>query len=122
MGGVLVGVQEADGDGASSGAGEFGGEALQGRSGGRAEHGAIEEHAFVETEAEGSVDQGMAGGGGEVVELGSILAADFEEVFEAGGGNEGGTSAFALQQDVGGDGRAMNDLDWLFLQRASGAR
>ena len=97
MRGVLVGMQEADGDGTRAGAGDLRGQALERGGGGRAKGRAVEEHAFVEAEAEGAADERAAGRGGEVIELGAILAADFEEIFEAGGGDEGGSRAFPFE-------------------------
>ena len=55
--------------------------------------------------------RGMIGGRSmrrEVVKLGAILAADVDHVFEAGGGDQRGSRAFAFQQRVGGDRGSVN--------------
>ena len=44
------------------------------------------------------------------VEIGSVLAADEEQVAKAGGCNQSGARAFALEDGVGGDGGAVGDL------------
>ena len=46
----------------------------------------------------------------EGVEMWSILAADFDNINEAGGGQQCGTCAAAFKQRVGGDGRPMHEL------------
>ncbi len=48
--------------------------------------------------------QGTTGRDHEVIELGAGLAADLEDVFEAGGGDEGDAGSFAFEKSVGGDG------------------
>ena len=39
-----------------------------------------------------------------------VLAADFDNIDEAGGGQQGGTCAAAFKQSVGGDGRTVHEL------------
>src|SRR3990172_6454817 len=58
---------------------------------------------------------GWGSGGGEVVQLGSGLAADEEDVAEAAGGDEGGAGAFALDDGVGGHGGAVDHVVGLGL-------
>src|SRR6516164_6499731 len=43
----------------------------------------------------------------QIVELGPGLPSDFNRVFEARGGNECDTCAFALQQSIGADRRSV---------------
>ena len=46
----------------------------------------------------------------EIVEMGAVLAADLDDIDEAGCGEQGGTRAAPLQQGVGGDGRSVHKL------------
>ena len=46
-----------------------------------------------------------------VVEIGAGLAGNGERVFESRGGNEGDTRTFALEEGVGGDGRAVANFN-----------
>ncbi len=118
MRGVLIGVQKADGDRTDACPNQRRGQALQGRGGRRAEHGTVKENAFIKAEAQRAIDQKRARRGGEIVQLGTILAADFEKILEAGGGDEGGAgrpcaSSRALVADSG----AVNHFDTLFCPR-----
>jgi hypothetical protein len=45
----------------------------------------------------------------EIVELGTGLPSDLDGVFETGGGDQRGAGAFAFEQRVGADGRAVQD-------------
>ena len=42
--------------------------------------------------------------------MGAVLAADLDDVDETGGGEQGGAGATALEQGVGGDGRAVHEF------------
>ena len=44
-----------------------------------------------------------------IVELGSGLASDFENVSEAIGGNEGGAGALGLEDGIGDDGGSVRE-------------
>ena len=70
---------------------------------------AVAGRAFVDAEAEILGDQRLDAVEEEVVELGAGLASDFDGVFEAGGGDEGGAGAFAFEQRVGADGGAVEE-------------
>ena len=45
------------------------------------------------------------------VEMGPVLAANFDDIDETGGGQQGRARAAPLQQRVGGDGRAMHQFN-----------
>jgi hypothetical protein len=45
----------------------------------------------------------------EVVKFGAGLTADFEDVFESGGGDKSGAGSFAFEQRVGADGGAVQE-------------
>ena len=47
---------------------------------------------------------------GQVVEVGAVLASDFQYVLEAEGGDQGGAAALALEEGVGGDGAAVDEV------------
>ncbi len=48
--------------------------------------------------------------GRQIVKLGAVLAADFEQIFEPGGGHESRSRAFAFEQRVGRDRRTMDHI------------
>ena len=97
VGRVLIRVQEADRDGADSRAFEPRGEALQLGRGRAASDGSVVIDALMDAEAQIARDQGPAGRGREIVQLGAVLAADLEKILESGGGDESGPRAFALE-------------------------
>ena len=80
-----------------SGAFEPRGEALQLGRGWAASDGSVVINALMDAEAQIARDQGPAGRGSEVVQLGAVLAADLEKILEAGGGDEGRPRALALE-------------------------
>jgi hypothetical protein len=89
--------------------------------GGGAGDGAVGVGAFGDAVAVGGVDEEAAGGGGGGLEVGAVrTAADEEEVFEAGGGDEGGVGAFAFEQGVGGDGGAVDDFEFAAAGQEAG--
>ena len=65
--------------------------------------------ALVDAEAEILRNQRLDAVEEEVVELGAGLASDFDGVFEASSGDERGARAFALEQRVGADCRAVEE-------------
>jgi hypothetical protein len=79
----------------------------------RFEDGAVGRETFVDAEGEAGVDERAWGLDLEVVESGAGLAADEEDIFEAGGGDEGDTGAFSFEQRVGRDGAAVGDFGLL---------
>ena len=66
--------------------------------------------ALREAEAELPRGQGRGPFHGQVVEVGAVLASDFEHILEAESGDQGGASALALQEGVGGDGAAVDEV------------
>ena len=75
----------------------------------RGENGAVGGDAFGEFEAEVTGDEAGGAAGKEVVETGAVLAADLEDIPEAGGGDDRGFGAFAFEQRVGGHGGAVEE-------------
>ena len=74
--------------------------------------------SLVYAEGQAGLDERLAAFDHEVVELGAGLAADQEDVFKAGGSEEGDAGALAFKQGVGGDGRAVGQ----FQVGSSGSR
>ncbi len=105
MGGVGVGVQQADGDG-------FRRRRAEAREEGRkiAERrldAAIGADALGHAEARIALDQAGEWIGGEAVDVAARVARDLEHVLEAGGGEQHAAGELAFEHGVGGDGRAV---------------
>src|ERR1022692_1825640 len=76
---------------------------------------AIIRGAFVDSETEIFRNQRFDAVEEEVVELGAGLAADFDGIFETGGGNQSRARAFAFEQGVGADGGAMQKNEFALV-------
>ncbi len=83
---------------------------------GRGEDFAVAGGAFVDAEAEIFGDQRLDAVEEEVVELGAGLASDFDGVFEAFRGDQGGARAFAFEQRIGADGGAVEEDEVAFVR------
>ncbi len=103
-------MQEADGNRADAGALKPRGQTAKAGGGGRAQHGAVGVHPLLHAEAQRAFDEKAARRGREVIQLRTILAADFEQILEPGGGDESGARALAFQQRVGGDGGSVDHV------------
>src|SRR5580692_6523210 len=82
---------------------------------GRGEDFAIAGGAFFDSEAKIGGDQRLNAAEEEVVKLGTGLASYLDGVFETGGGDQGGTGAFAFEQRIGADGGAVQDCEFAFV-------
>src|ERR1700712_3521576 len=103
-------VEEADGDGGDTGVAEF---CHRGADGGGVERnfdGAVVTDAFGDFEAEVTADQNLGFVDVDVVEVGALLAADFEQIPKTVGGDEAGFRTAVLDQGVGGDGGAVAEI------------
>ena len=69
----------------------------------------VEESPASRTEAQFAIDQRRGTLRCESIEVAAILAADFNQVLEAGVGEKCDTRAFFLKQGVGRDGRTISD-------------
>ena len=76
----------------------------------RLQHGAIVEHPLVQAELLAFGDQAAARRWCPVVQVGTILPSELQQVLEAASGDEGRARARALQQGVGGHRGAMHEL------------
>lgn len=103
-------MQQADGDRLGPGLANPAGESFDGFVCQLALDGAVVEDAFGSAEGEVPRDEPRSGGGEKVIEFWAVLAPDFEDVFKAFGGHEGGACALAFEQGVGRDRRTVDDL------------
>ena len=71
---------------------------------------AIEQRALFHTEAKLPRDDAAPGPRGQIVEFGTILASDLQQILESRCGNECRARPFALQQCVGGHRGAVDDV------------
>ena len=111
IGGIAIGVQEADGHALHALGLERGPQTPQLRRRRAPLDFAIEKRAFVDTEVQLRRNDGRVRPGREIVEFAPVLAANQEQVLEAGRGDQRRADALALEQRVGGDGGAMHHLD-----------
>ena len=108
MAGVGEGVEEADGDGLHVHGADAGGGVVDAGFVERGEDGAAGSDALGDFEDVARRDGALGFDPG--VEVGGardVLAADFEDVAEAGGGDEGGAGALGFEDQVGRDGGAV---------------
>ena len=65
---------------------------------------------LAHAEAQIAIREQMPGSGRQVVQFGAVLTADFEQIFESGGGHEGRARALAFEQGVGRDSGTVNHI------------
>ena len=105
---VLVGVQEADGEGLDACGLGGGADAVEGGFLHRQQHLAIGGDAFGHLEAQRARHQRLGALHVEVVLLEAMFVGHFEGIAESLGGHQRGLCALAFDQRVGGEGRAVD--------------
>jgi hypothetical protein len=118
VGGEAVGVQQADGDGLDVQAGDLGGRRPRGVVGERLEH-ALGAGALAGADAALGRHERLGMGRAQAVQVLARLPAELDDVGEAGGRDERGPRAAALEQRVGRHGHAVGER--LDLARAAPA-
>jgi hypothetical protein len=103
-------MEEADGYGFWAESGERDEEAGDLGIGERGEDGAVGGDAFVDREGVVGLNERAWSADLEVIQFGSGLAADEEDVLEACGGEECDSGSLTLQQRIRGNGRPVGDF------------
>ena len=67
-------------------------------------------NAFRQAETERPGRQGRRAFHIEVIKIGPVLAPDFQHILKTHCGDQGGASAFAFQQGIGGHGAAVDEI------------